>query len=314
MDKTSIGTINVLTGEKGGRFPFCNTLFIDDVVKVVVDPGAGPGRLLELKNQSRVELVMNSHCHFDHIAYNYLFDEARIYLNESEGPFFQNREEIPLRLGMADKYGEGYIKEWINSISREDTPQSPYSPENRHEWWLSTARLDGTYSWGETFDFGKTRMEVVGAPGHSSGFSCFYFPDWGAVYTGDIDLTGFGPFYGGTDSSIELFEESARKIAGLDADFFITGHEVGMVSRREFLLMLENYLEIIDKRERRILSALSEPLSLEEITARGMVYGSPKFLVDRWVRVWEELMVSHHLKRMLDRGLITSADGKYVRV
>ncbi|MFZ5648310.1 MAG: MBL fold metallo-hydrolase [Bacillota bacterium] len=314
MERSITGKIKVVPGDKGGRFPFCNTLYIDDEIKVIVDPGAGPDILLEIKNRSGVDLVLNTHCHFDHIAYNYIFNDAKIYLNENEGICFQNREEIPRRIGMIEVYGEDYTREWLERISKKDSPQSPYSPQNRHEWWLSTARLDGTFRWGEVFDLGKTKMEIIGSPGHSAGFSCLYFPDWGVVYTGDIDLTGFGPFYGCTDSDIDLFIDSARKVARLDADIFITGHEVGVVTRREFLSLLEKYLEIIGEREQKILAALAVPLSLKEITGQGLIYGSPKFLVDQWVWVWEEMMVKHHLKRMLDRGVISFDEGKYVRV
>ncbi|MDH7479238.1 MAG: MBL fold metallo-hydrolase [Syntrophomonadaceae bacterium] len=159
-----IGKIKVILGENGGRFPFCNSLFIDDTIKVLVDPGAGPETLQELKKQYPVDLVLNTHYHFDHIAYNYLFDQTKIYLNEREGRCFKDRWEIGERLGMADYYGPGWVKEWIARISRPDTVQSPYSPQNRHEWWLSTARLDGTYSWGEMLDFGPPDCRLLERP------------------------------------------------------------------------------------------------------------------------------------------------------
>jgi len=32
--------IKVVSGENGGRFPYCNALFIDDSIKTIIDPGA----------------------------------------------------------------------------------------------------------------------------------------------------------------------------------------------------------------------------------------------------------------------------------
>jgi len=147
------GKIKIIPGEREGRFPFCNTLLIDDRVKVIVDPGAGRDRLAEVRNSVHVDMVINTHYHFDHIAYNYLFDQSQIYINDHEGGCFLDPAEVVRRNGMADIYGEEWITDWLERISREDTPQSPYSPQNRHEWVLSTARLDGTYRWGEVFDF-----------------------------------------------------------------------------------------------------------------------------------------------------------------
>ena len=307
-----LGRIKIIPGERGGRFPFCNTLLIDDLVKVIVDPGAGLDRLSEVRKSVHVDMVLNTHYHFDHIAYNYIFNDSKIYMNEHEGGCFRSIEEVARRIGAAEIYGEDWVKDWLERVFREDTPQSPYSPQNRHEWVLSTARLDGTYRWGQVFDLGETRMEVVGAPGHSQGFSCLYFPGEGAVYTADIDLTGFGPWYGDSGSDIDQFIESSRKIAGLDADYFITGHEAGVLSRTEFRNGLDAYLEKIAGRERKIASALEKPMTLKEIAEMGLMYGK-KFLVDQWVRAWEELMVAKHLERMADRGDLLFDGEKYSR-
>lgn len=313
MEVVEIGKIKVLVGEDGGRFPFNNSLFIDDRVKVIVDPGASLGGLMEIRSQNSIDLVINTHYHFDHIAYNYIFKEAKIYLNEIESECFINREAILQRLGMIDFYGKEWAQGWLERISRPDTPQSPYSPQNRHEWWLSTARLDGTYQWGEIFDFGTTRMEVIGTPGHTAGFNCLFFPDEGVVYTGDIDLTKFGPWYGGEDSDIEQYIDSAWKIAKLNADFFVTGHEVGILKKEEFVNRLEKFLDIIERRDIKVLSVLGQPMDLNEIANMGLFYAR-KFLIDEWVRVWNAIKTRKHLERLERRGIVKQREGKFERV
>ncbi len=312
MQEICYGCIRVIPGDSGGRFPFCNSLFIDDAVKVVIDPGAGPDKLAEIKNKHHVDLVLNTHYHFDHIAYNYLFDQAEIRINEEESNCFRDRREIAARVSMVQVYGEEWVPGWLDRIARADSPQSPYTPQNRHEWWLSTARLDGTYRWGDVLDFGRTRLEVIAAPGHTAGFSCFYFPNQGVVYTGDIDLTEFGPWYCGTDSDIDQFIATARHIARLDADTFITGHEQGVLTRAEFRHRLDAYLAIIEQREQRILSALTEPLDAKQVAALGLIYGK-KYLVDDWVRAWEEVAVEKHLRRLVRKGLAVCRNNKYSR-
>lgn len=309
-DFLDFGKIKVVRGNNGGRFPFCHSIFVDDSTKVVIDPGAGREPLENLREHFSVDLVINTHFHFDHIAYNYLFEGTPIYLNDLEGGCYQDRREIADRLGMTDIYGKDWFYGWLERISLPDSPQSPYTPQNRHEWWLSTARIDGRYRWGDILDFGSVKMEVVGTPGHSEGFCCFFFPEQGLVYTGDIDLTAFGPFYFGKDGCIDLFIESTAKLSRLDAETFVTGHEVGVLKREDFLSGLDRFMNVIEERDQRILSALSEPQRIEDLSALGLIYGK-KFLVDEWVRAWDRLAVAKHLERLVEKGSISCYRDRY---
>ncbi len=183
--KTRFGPINIISGENKSRFPCCTSLYLDDDVKVLIDPGAGYQLLSELRHKVSIDIVINTHYHFDHIAYNHLFEDARIIINDKEAECFRNRKVIGSLLGMEEVYGSAWVEDWLSRISKPDTQQSPFSPQNNHRWWISTSRVDGEYTWGDVMDFGKTRMYVLGAPGHSGGFSCMYFPEYGAIYVGD---------------------------------------------------------------------------------------------------------------------------------
>jgi hydroxyacylglutathione hydrolase len=297
------GHIRVIPGEDKCRFPHCTSVFIDDEVKVVIDPGAGLKTLTALKQDTSIDIVINTHYHFDHIAYNYLFDKARIIINEKEAPFFRERKNLGALLGMEEVYGPEWVDGWIARIADPAAEQSPFSPQNRHEWWMSTSRMDGEYRWGDVMAFGKTRMEVIGTPGHSKGFSCMYFPDHGVMYVADIDLTSFGPWYAGSDGDIDLFISSCEKLKAIDCEYFITGHEKGVLNRKDFLAGLEEFIEIIDQRDRKILSILTKPLSLPEIVDQGLIYNS-KYHVDAWIYMWEFIMIKKHIRRMIDRGQI----------
>jgi hydroxyacylglutathione hydrolase len=307
---TSFGPISIVPGENGSTFPFCTSIFIDDDTKVLIDPGAGLKPLGDLKGRERIDMVINTHYHFDHIAYNYLFDEAKILINEGEGNCFRDRKHIGALLGMAEVFGDAWVDGWLERISKPDTKQSPYSPQNNHKWWLSSARIEGTYGWGEIFDFGRVTMQMIGTPGHSRGFSCPYFPEYGLVYTADMDLTDFGPWYGGSDGDIDAFIDSVHAIEKLDAEYFITGHEAGIVERKEFIRGMKVFLEKIDERDSRILSLITEPKTLDEIAGRGPVYGK-KFLVDDWIYMWNKLMVKKHMQRLVRNGTVVTNGDRY---
>ena len=307
---TQFGSIRIIPGEGGSRFPYCTSLFIDDDVKVLIDPGAGLKALNALKQDAFVDIVVNTHCHYDHIFCNHLFEGSRIIINEKEARCFRDRRFLGMNLGMEEVYGRAWVDSWIERIADPSTTKSPYSPQNSHNWWLSTARLDGEYRWGEVMDFGKTKMHVIGAPGHSAGFNCLYFPEHGAMYVADIDLTSFGPWYGGSDGDIDLFISSCEKIMSLECRFYITGHEKGVLGRQDFIFGLKKFIKVIDDRDNRILSLLAKPLSMKEIVDKGPIYGR-KYHIDDWVYMWEYLMVKKHILRMAERGQILDLGGTY---
>lgn len=308
MDKpNNFGRIKVIYGDKGGRFPYCNTILIDDSVQAIIDPGAGLDKLQQINRQNQIQMVFNTHVHFDHIVYNYVFDQAKILVNELEAIYLKDRREFVRASGAIESLGEGWIDKWLEMIARPDAPQSPYTPVYRHEWHLSLGRLDDTYQWGDVFDFGHTKMEVISAPGHSPGFSVMYFPEEGIVYCADIDLTSFGPWC--EDS--EQFIASAHKVAKLDADTFITGHEVGSVSKAEFNARLEQYLDVLIRRDQRMLEKMVQPLAFEEIVPMGIFYG-PRIFADEFMYNWEWNMDKHHLQRLIKQELVVLKNGKYI--
>jgi len=310
---TQFGPIRTVEGEDNSRYPYCRSLLIDDDVQALIDPGAGVRPLTAVKGTHHIDMVFNTHFHYDHIAYNYLFDESRILINDREAACFRDRREISRIIGIEEVYGEEWADDWLKRIANPATEKSPYSPQNNHEWWLSTGRLDGKYRWGEVFDFGKVQMHVIGAPGHSGGFSCMYFPRFGVIYVADLDLTPFGPWYGNTSGDIDQFIASCRMIEEIEAEYFITGHEMGILNRDDFRTGMDRYLAVIDKRDDKILSAISSPLSLEEVARLGLIYGS-RFHVDAWVYMWEFVTIKKHLKRMQRQGRVSRTGDKFVAV
>ena len=304
--------IHLLEGPHHSHFPWCRTLFINDDEKVIVDPGADIRALTQVNNTYHISRVFNTHYHFDHIRGNSIFPNSQILINELEAECFQDRRNIPKRLGIQEVYGEKGIQDWLHYIQQENPPQTPYSPSRNPLWYSASKRLDGTYQDGEVFTFGRVDMEIINSPGHSEGHCCLLFPRQRVAYTTDIDLTAWGPYYGGSDSNLDLFITSARSLCFLDVDYYITGHESGIVSKPEFLQRIESYLAIVDQRETKILQALQDPLSLDDLTQRGIIYGGPHYVMnDPWVFAWEKLSLVQHLTRLFKQGRIGFLESRF---
>ena len=73
----------------GGKYPFCNSLYIDDKKKAIIDPASDESFLRKLAGGKKVDIIINSHYHEDHIAFNYLFPEAELYVHEAIGDLLQ---------------------------------------------------------------------------------------------------------------------------------------------------------------------------------------------------------------------------------
>jgi len=307
------GHVRVVRGEENGRFPYCNTILITDEVNAIIDPGAGEKILQKLSGNYRVDLVINTHYHFDHIRFNYLFRDAEIHLNKYDAPCFKSLDTLARRLGILDVYGIKGVEKWKKTISSESREAMSYTPKNRHEWILSTSRLDGEYEDGKIFDFGATKVEVMHEPGHTTGFCCFYFPNEKMVYAADIDLTSFGPWYGGSDGDIQLFLDSMEKATKLNAGIYVTGHEIGIVKKPEFLTRLEKFKSKIFERDTNVLEFLrrrKNGAALTDIASEGLIY-SRELLVDEWIYMWERIMVKKHLERLEGLGLVYLEGNKY---
>ena len=138
-----------------------------------------------------------------------------------------------------------------------------------------------------------------------------YFPEQGVAYVADIDLTAFGPWYGGTDGNIDLFIDSCRKIEDLDAKYFITGHEFVVVTRDDFRAGLAAFLDRINQRDALLLEQLTHPMTLVELSDMGIIYGK-KFHVDAWVYMWNYLMTKKHLERLITHVRVMKTEAGYI--
>lgn len=112
-----------------------------------------------------------------------------------------------------------------------------------------------------------------------------------------MDLTAFGPWYAGADGDIDAFFASARALLGLDAEWYLTGHQEGLLRKVDFAERLEAYLAMIDRRDRRVLELLGQGVPETELTRHGIIY-PPRYHTDPWVRMWDAVATGKHVERV----------------
>ncbi|WP_118193594.1 MBL fold metallo-hydrolase [Albibacterium indicum] len=141
-------------------------LYDESGASVIIDPGMySPAEEKEVlgfidEHDLKLEYVLNTHCHIDHILGNRL-----IYDTYGLLPTFHEKE-IPLYAEVQNYAPQMGIRYEVSPISETFLPESG------------------------TVRFGDHLLELIFAPGHSPGHLCFYSRSEGFIIGGDVLFKG----------------------------------------------------------------------------------------------------------------------------
>jgi glyoxylase-like metal-dependent hydrolase (beta-lactamase superfamily II) len=283
-------SIFLVEGENEGRFPFSHSILIRDKITGLIDTGCGLRRLKHIRKKYRPDLVLNSHTHPDHSAGNWLFEGVPLLVPQEgfdvSGQLLKMSERFTEPGELAQKW-RSYVQQTMGF--KETQPTDAY----KDGWRLR---------------FGRVELVAIHSPGHASDHYCFFEPRLKILFSFDIDLDSFGPWYGCRESDIDLFETSTRRVQDLRPRIVVSSH-LGIIKER-IDDRFEAYLSIISRREERILKSLSEERPLEKLIDQALIYGSFPYAPEL-LRYWEGQMLQKHLHRLVEKGLVREKDGAY---
>lgn len=281
--------ISVFFTEEG--FGKSNSLLIDDDARVMIDSGAG--KITGRADPESIDILLNSHCHIDHVWDNQLFINARILTHPLERENFKNSKKI------------GSIDSWEKFMD-DDPEKYVHQIATMNQSFTGEWRVDGTIDEGDVIDAGKTKIEVMHMPGHTSGHLSFFLPGMGLLFCGDICLTKVGPWYGDAATPVEDFISSINRIIEMKPDMVVSGHNRSVLQtgiREAF----EDYRDRIYKRHDRIYAAIRErPSTLNELAEKMLIYPAHPTI---FVKYWEKAMLAKHLERLTEKGIVSADEG-----
>jgi glyoxylase-like metal-dependent hydrolase (beta-lactamase superfamily II) len=292
FERVRIGRACVLVGAKGGKYPNGNSILVEDDVRVLIDPSinvvaAGAEAV------GGVDVVVNSHAHEDHFAGNFLFEDAALMLHEADAPAMESLESLLAAYGM-DAESE---RVWGTTV----VEQFHFRPRS------DVRRMRD----GEVLDLGRSRLHFLHMPGHTAGHTCLRVEPEGIVFTGDLDLTWFGPYYGDATASLtDVIASLARlrELAG-EVSAFVSFHEAGIV-RDDLPGVVDRYAAVLEERDRALLELCREPRSLEEIGERCIIYRK-RYEHLSWQPHVEKVMMAQHARRLIELGAMETDGERY---
>lgn len=285
-DVLHIGPVRIHLGAKSGKYPDGNQVIVHGrEARVAFDTPLVANRIGD--EFDSVELVILGHAHEDHMAGLHRVPAARVMAHEADLAAVQSWEGLKAHYG----YPEEVMPAMREMIDRD----FHYHP-----------RPDATgYRDGAAWDLGAgLRIRARHLPGHTSGHCALVVESEGLAFIGDIDLTGFGPYYGDRTSSLAQTRRSLREVAELDARVWVTSHHRAVLTdRAQFLADLARFAAKLDERSETLLGYLREkPHTLAELVRRRLLY-PPGFSLP-YVDSAEENSIRMHLDELIGEGRV----------
>jgi glyoxylase-like metal-dependent hydrolase (beta-lactamase superfamily II) len=288
------GSVTVHLGDKSGKYPDGNQVLVrGGDTRVAFDTPQVANRIGA--DFDAVELVILGHVHEDHMAGLHRVPQARVQVHEADLAAAQSWEGLSAHFG----YPAPVLADLRAKIERD----FHYRP-----------RPDATgYADGATWDLGGgVRVRAQHLPGHTAGHCALLVENEGLAFIGDIDLSGFGPYYGDATSNLADFRRTLAAVARLEARVWVTSHHRAVITDRpQFLDALAAFTAKIDQRRDRLLAMLAPgPQPLDALVRQGLLY--PPGHDAPWVAFAERRSISLHLEELLADGQVRQLDdGRY---
>lgn len=284
------GSVQVYLGEKSGKYPDGNQVLVTGAdTQVAFDMPLVAHALNGVFDA--VDMVILGHVHEDHLAGLDQRDAVPLWVHEGDLDAARSWDGMTRHFG----YRAEVLEVWHERMVRD----FHYQP-----------RPDAIgYADGHTWDLGGgVRVRAHHMPGHTTGHCVLVVEPEGVAFIGDIDLTGFGPYYGDATSSLTRFRHSLKAVRELDAQVWVTSHHRGVITDRDaFEAALQAFADKLDQRADKLLGMLQhEPQSLDALVAQRLVY--PPGYEAAFVNDVERRMIEQHLCELVDAGQVRCVD------
>lgn len=294
--RADFGRVSVFFGEKNGKYPHGNQVIVrGSQARAALDAPIVANHIGPEFDSA--DLVILGHVHEDHMAGLHRLPHAPLHVHEADLAAARTWEGLIAAFGTTDPVN---IAEMHKRFQRD----FHYAPRPDAQGFTE----------GTTWDLGGVTVRAFHMPGHTAGHCVLLMEPEGVAFIGDIDLTGFGPYYGDASSSLRDFRASLARLPQIPAKVWVTAHHRGVYTdRTRFMDDLAAYSAKLEARSARLLEMLSDgPKSLPDLVAQRLLY--PVGYEGLWVVDAETRTIRQHLEELVSAGHVRAeADGRFHR-
>ncbi len=285
----------LIEGQNSGRFPFCNAFLITGAETVLIDTGVGLEKIQSIDRARRIDRVIISHPHPDHIAGFDLLKDRPLMLPRETGPEVHDLLDLGTRFTGSRQGGE----QWVSFV-KSMLPVTPLPIPA------------GRYQNGDILDFGAIRLEALHAPGHLSDHYCFFEHRSKTLLSTDIDFSSFGPWYGNPECAILPFIDGIQKLMDLPYEQVCSSHKPP-IKKDAAKAAFDRFLKMFDRQRQKVLELCDPWATLDQMTAASPFYGNR--LKGSLVQdVFEKNMIQKNLDLLIQERRVACEEGIYRRI
>jgi len=281
----------LIQGPNQSCFPFCNGFLLTGQNTALIDAGLGEAKINEIDKLMRIDILIISHSHPDHILAWHVLKDRHILLPRETPEAVKDLKLLGRRFTSTAERAE----HWVRRIGDDLGIQPLQDP-------------DGRFCDGELLEVGDAKLEAVHAPGHLNDHYCFIEQRSGILLTTDIDFGSFGPWYGNPECDIELFEQSVKKVMKIPHRQACSSHSLPI--KENTTEKFESWLAVFRLHRKKILELCEFPRTIEQIVAESPFFRD-RFLDKVTQNMFEEQMVQKNLAMLVRDGLLEVSHGKY---
>jgi glyoxylase-like metal-dependent hydrolase (beta-lactamase superfamily II) len=276
-----------------GKYPYCNGFLLTGKQNLLIDAGIGEAMIKEIDAVKRIDILLISHSHPDHMLRWHLLRDRHMMMPAETPEMVTDFSRLAFRFTGSEEYAF----HWIKRV-KEDLE-------------LETLRLpDSRFADGDIIDLGGPKCKAIHTPGHLNDHYCFLFQD-SVLLTMDIDFDSFGPWYGNPESDIVMFKQSIHKIRQVSFDLVCSSHKPP-ISAKAAPQAFDDYLAIFEQRKQQILDLCDRPKSFDDLLTASPFYRN-KMPDKNLQKVFEGWMIQKNLDLLVSERIIDYKKGVYQR-
>ena len=290
MKRTRVtDSITFLEPDDMRLFQACAGVMVKGARKLVIDANMGPETTAFLQSENP-EIAIISHYHLDHGVWGATAEEytqAQVWVPAGEEPYLTNLDYF-----LDHTAGpHGLASEWRDfSVAqcgyRELQEFTSYDP-------------------GVLFSDHHVVIECLDTHGHSPAHRSFYFPNDKVLFTGDLGVDRFGPWYGWSECNLQALVAAILSLRQLPVNVLLTSH--GGILTKDIDRAWNLTLNRLVKREKQVATRLEKGFSPDEIISEGVFFQNKSKVpepMQSFLYMWDTVMFRHHREIIEAGGLL----------